>query len=388
MKILHAFSNWKWTGPAEPAVRLAAALQPLAEVEFACGACPHADLANLVQNAAKAAGLAVIDGLRLRKHFDPWHGARDYRRLRDLLSERRYDVVHAHLMNDHLLLGAAARSSTSRPRIVRTVYGGPDLSPVIRTALAFSRLTDGVLAASESAAAEVRRRTDLPAERLAVVPGAVDIERFAIPRLAPLRESLRAEFGFAADDVVFGIVARVQRHRRYDLLFEAFARVVAECPRAKLVVIGRGTHIEEVAEQPIARLRLERSVRLAGYREGESYVSALAGLDAAIFLVPGSDGSCRAARELLAAGLPLVVTPRGPLPEIVGDGECGIVANEEVEEFATALIAIATEHDRRRALSIAARSRAERLYSIAGQARLVLDFYTRMKEAGPWRRGS
>ncbi len=391
MKILHAFSNWKWTGPAEPAVRLAAALAKHVDVDFACGSCPHDDLENKVETAAKSHGLPLLEGLRLRKHFDPWNSARDYRRIREVLAERRYTLVHAHLLNDHLLFGAAARrtrGSGAPPLVLRTVYGGPDLSPRIRTALAFSRLVDGVVCASEAAAEEVRRRTAVPPERLIVVPGAVDVDRFAAPRLAPLRDAARAELGCRRDAVVLGIVARVQRHRRFDLLFEAFARAARVRPELELVIIGRGTHIEEIAHRPVARLGISDRVRFPGYREGGAYDALLAALDVGIFLVPGSDASCRAARELAAAGLPLVVTRRPPLPEIVGGDACGIVVDEEPDALAAAFVALAEDASRRAHLASASRARAVERFSVAGQAQDVLGFYRRVLEMGAWVRSS
>lgn len=387
MRILHAFSNWKWTGPAEPAVRLAAALQGDCEVDFACGQCPHPDLENLVAKAARGAGLSLIEGLRLRKHFDPLNGARDYKRLRALMGERAYTLVHAHLLNDHLLLGAAARRRRGGPLVVRTVYGGPDLAPRLRSKLAFTRLADGVICASDSAAAEVRARSRLPDERVITIPGAVDAERFSPRRLAPSRTAARAELGLADGDVAFGIVARVQRHRRFKLLFESFARALQTAPNARLVVIGRGTHFDEIATKPVAKLGIDDRVRFPGYREGEGYTALLSALDVGLFLVPGSDGSCRAARELMAAGLPMIVTPRPPLPEIVGGPASGIVVEETIDSLAGAITRLASDGSLRTEMSRSAHRRASEQFSLAVQSRAVLDFYRRIVELGPWRTG-
>lgn len=365
-------------------MRLAAGLRGHGDVEFACGACPHPNEVNRVANAATAAGLPLLSGLRLRKHFDPWNSGRDYRKLRDRIDSAGYDLVHAHLLNDHLLLGAAARRSRRQPRVVRTVYGGPDLSARIRSALAFSRLVDGVICATEDAAGEVRRKTSLPPERIELIEGAVDVERFAPERLTPLRDAARQELGCGQDDVVFGIVARVQRHRKYDLLFEAFAQAVRRDPRLKLVVVGRGTYFDEVALEPVSRLGISDHVRFPGYREGRDYDALLSAFDVGLFLVPGSDASCRAARELAAAGLPLLVTKRPALLEIVDHGARGVAVAEDPAEFAAAMLELAADAPRRAELAVVSRRNALERFSLDRQVERVARFYRRILEAGPW----
>lgn len=387
MRILHAFSNWKWTGPAEPAVALAARLARHHQVTLACGHCPYDDLENRVLAEARARGLDVLTELRLRKHFDPLTGVRDLARLTRWIRDQRPAVIHTHLLNDHLLAGAAGRRSGVGPAIVRTVYGGRDLARRIRSALAFRRLTDGVVAASAAAMDVVRERTALPAERRFVVPGAVDVERFAADRLSPLRRQAREELGLKPMQVAAGIVARIQRHRRFELLLEAFGKACREQPELRLVIIGRGTHEDELVRQPVARLGLEGKVLLAGYREAERYEQVLAALDLGLFLVPGSDGSCRAARELVACGLPLLVTERPPLDEIVRDGETGHVLREDAEEFARALVRLAGDDERRQAMGRAARRLAEQEFSQERQAERILEIYRVIEELGPYRAG-
>ncbi|MFH0946576.1 MAG: glycosyltransferase family 4 protein [Planctomycetota bacterium] len=382
MKILHAFSNWKWTGPAEPAVRLAESLLARHSVDFACGFCPYPDLENLVESAARAAGLELVTGLRLRKHFDPVTGVRDLAKLTRRVQSRGYDVVHTHLLNDHLLAGAAARRAGKSSIVVRSVYGGPDLSPRFRTALVFRRLTDGVFAASSAAAEVVRTRTNIAEERLFVIRGAVDANRFRPDALSALRDQARREFGFGPDDVVAGLVARIQRHRRFDLLLEAFSAAVLKEPRLRLLLIGRGTHQDELVGAPVRRLGLEEKVLLSGYREGEQFLALLAALDLGLFLVPGSDGSCRAARELAAASLPMIVTRRPPLPEIVEHGSNGWVVEEQVGELAGALASLAADPALRKAMGLASRSRAERLFSLEHQAEEVERAYERLLSLG------
>ena len=123
---------------------------------------------------------------------------------------------------------------------------------------------------------------------------------------------------------MIGISARVQRHRRFDLLLAAMARLARALPAARLLVVGRGTHLEETARRPAQRLGIADRVVFAGYRSAD-YPDVLRASDVFTLLVPGSDGSCRALLEAAACGIPAVTTSLGTLPEIVSDGETGFV---------------------------------------------------------------
>jgi glycosyltransferase involved in cell wall biosynthesis len=135
----------------------------------------------------------------------------------------------------------------------------------------------------------------------------------------------------------------MQPHRRFDLLLEAFRRAAAASNSTplRLVVLGRGTHAEEVARAPARALGIDSLVRFPGYIMGERYLGALAAFDAAILLVQGSDGTCRAIREAQAMGRPAIVSRRGILPEIVRDGETGIVVDEDPDSLAQAMLRLA-----------------------------------------------
>lgn len=167
----------------------------------------------------------------------------------------------------------------------------------------------------------------------------------------------------------------MQTHRRFEVLLEAVRRAVAEAPRLRLVVIGRGTNQETVAREPARRLGLGEVVRFPGYLDGDDYVAALAGLDAKIFLVPGSDGSCRAVREALAMGKPVVAARRGMLVEIVRDGETGLLVDDEPEALARALARLAGDGEARRRMGEAAGREARERFSIAAVAAEVVRIY-------------
>jgi L-malate glycosyltransferase len=369
LRVLHLFSNYKWTGPAEPAHALAAGLQRMGvEVVFRSSGHTKGDARNHVAERGAARGLAPVTDLGLGKHRHPLRDWRDARRLRGLLGAERFDLVHCHLPNDTRIARSALASGG--PRLVRTVYDTePERIPGfdwdgIRAARRVFVFARGV----ERAIAE----GGVPAQRIVHLEATVDLDRFTPGDGAAKRLAL----GFGPDDFVAGIVARVQPQRRFDLLLDAAERAAQVCPRFRLVVIGRGSKLDAVARDPArARGLLDRVVFFPGYFEGAEYVDVLRALDVKLFLVPGTDGSARAVREALACGVPVVCTRRGILPELVRDGVTGRVLDESPEAFAEALVALANEPAARRRLGEAARKDAEARFSLARQVETVAASY-------------
>src|SRR5258705_8902540 len=183
---------------------------------------------------------------------------------------------------------------------------------------------------SQRLAADTRAFLGGAADGVGVVAGVVDTERFARRRgRAQVGESL----GLKADQRVIGLVARLQPHRRVELVLEALARALRDAPGLRLLVVGRGTRAREVLDEPARRLGLEHAVIRAGYLRGDDYLDTLALMDALVYLVPGSDGSCRAALEAMAMGTPVIGSRRGVLPELIAGG-AGPVCDEGPEALA------------------------------------------------------
>ena len=209
---------------------------------------------------------------------------------------------------------------------------------------------------------------------LKLIEAGIDLSRFDPSRHE--RHAGRGKLGLAPEHVAFGIVARVQGHRRFDLLLEAFARVAGDHPEVRLVVIGRGTHIKPLLLDPVKAMGLSEQVLTTGYLRGEEFPEALCALDASLFLVPGTDGTCRALREQMAMGLPSIVTPRAPLPDIVEEGLSGLVVEESAAGLEQGLRRLVEEPAMRRRLAAGARDAARRRFDLAVQARAVEAFYS------------
>jgi glycosyltransferase involved in cell wall biosynthesis len=338
-------------------LRLALALRDRGhEVTLAAPEAPIPSGRSL-EREARAAGLLPSLALSRGRGLALPRDARDARALRALVAARGVELVHAWHTRDHLLGVMATTGRRKQTALVRSVRSAdpPLATPWTRWLL--GRATDALVCVSPGS---VERWRGLRGARPSFgVFGAVDPTRFyPAPAALAVRESL----GLKPEHRVVGIVARVQSHRRFDLLLGAAAELFRADPTARLLVIGRGTRHAELAEAPAARLGIADRVVFAGYRT-EDYADVLRTIDVFTLLVPGSDGTCRALLEAAACGVPAVVLHRGALPELVVHGETGLVVPETPSALAEAWGSLLRDAGRRGVLGRAAADRARRLFT-------------------------
>jgi len=409
VRILQLVSDWKWTGPAEPMLVLTRALRARGhEVELACPGPPPDANRSLWEEACRrhvAPFARLARGRGALQLGDRAEVARIARWLRPIAGGHGFDVVHCWHGRDHVLaaraLGrkpprrrgighAALRSASdpgSGPRLVRSWASAEPAPSWPWNRWLLGPGCDGLLCVSQGAVERHRRlRGGRP---IAGAPGAVEADRLMpVSAWEGAREAraMRAALGVAAEAPLIGVVARIQRHRRFDLLLAAMQRLVRQRPDARLVLIGRGTHAEAVAREPVRRLGLEGQVVFAGYRVSD-YATLLRTLDVFCFLVPGSDGSCRALLEAATVGLPLVGSRRGAIPEIVRDGVTGWLVEEDPDLLAEAWRALLADRIRRRAWGLAAARDARLRFAPERLAEVVEGFYESVVD-GPSREAS
>ena len=371
MRVLHLFSNWKWTGPAEHALITARNFfEKSYDLTFACGKPPQA-VEDSLQKRVQESGIPMEAAFYLNKHFNVWHTACDVLRLRNYLHKNNVDLIHTHLVNDHLIAALAVLSSSRKISLIRSLYDGTGQEITTRDRLLISHATDGVITVSEIAQRTIQKHSAIPPGKIWKICPGVDCNRFN-PSIDG--GAVRLRYGVGEDDPLVGIVARVQTHRRFASFIRAIKLVSREIPRIRVFIIGRGTHIQKVAIQPVKDMGLTDNVVFTGYHL-HGYPELLAALDLKVFLVPGSDGSCRAVREAMAMGKPVIVSNRGMLPEIVEDGVSGLVVDDTPENLAHAISALSKDDTVRKKMGEAARKRMSEEYNSTIQNEKIENVY-------------
>ncbi|XYH97819.1 glycosyltransferase family 4 protein [Sorangium sp. So ce1128] len=286
-------------------------------------------------------------------------------------------LVHTHNPGPHLygaLAAGLARAASfpgggGGPRVIHTKHGRnyPKQKRKVLVNRLAAALTDRVVAVSDdtrAVALEVERVD--PAKVVTILNG-VDPEVF---RPGDARVA-RARLGLPASGYHVGCVARLSPEKDHATLLTAFARLREVRPDAHLTVVGDGP-VRPALEQQAARLGLGGAVMFTGTR-GD--VAELLPAFDVFALASLTEGISLTLIEAASAGLPIVATRVGGNPEIVKEGETGLlVAPGSPEPLAAALEAIAVRDDRAE-VGMRGRARVIERFGIDRMVRAYEDLY-------------
>jgi len=378
LRVLHVLSNFRWTERAEPAADAALAQQRLGvEVTFACGRNQEgAPPIDSVEFHVREKGLNLVT-LELRKHFSPVSARRDLQHLRALIRDERFDVVHCHMPNALTLVCMAVATMPNRPLVVASCYDPDGYEWPLRFRLLCRRHTDGMIVIAPETVARVARQCGLTEQRIAVIEPGIDVDRFADRKDIGRLEDL----SIAPGAFVIGTVTSVGRRRRLDLLLGALSQLAPRYPQLCLLLVGRGK-LNQFVFRPAAEMGILDRVIIAGYCRDDRLVAAYHTMDLFAYTYPGTDKSCRAVREAMACGLPVVAVNVGFLPHLIEDGKTGFLSDLSVNGLAAALERALAARNHLAAFGAAAAAAARQRFSWKTHAERVLQFYEHLRTAG------
>lgn len=237
----------------------------------------------------------------------------------------RPDVLHAHMIHANLM-ARLVRVLAPVPAVVCTAHNTLEVGRSFRTErsthLAY-RFTDFLCDLTTQVSQEGYKRflegKAAHPKKLRFVPNAVDTRVFA-PN-PHLRLKLREELGIGGDAFVWLAVGRLEEAKDYPTLFRAFSRVLGEYPRARLLVAGQGS-LEVELRRLVESLGLQATVRFLGLRRD---VPALMNAADAFVMSSAWEGMPMVLLEAHAAGLPIVATNVGSIPDVVVSERTGFL---------------------------------------------------------------
>jgi sugar transferase (PEP-CTERM/EpsH1 system associated) len=223
------------------------------------------------------------------------------------------------------------------------------------------------------------RRTGFAARRISVIHNGVDGRRFHPD--AETRVQARRELGISADEFCIGSVGNLLPVKDHMTLLKAFDRIAGSSQACRLVLLGEGSERPRLEAFADAHPEWRKRVTFVGSsnRVGEM----LNALDA--YVLPSiSEGISNSLLEAMATGLPVVATATGGNPEVIVDGESGLLFPVgDCERLATILLELAAKKDRRVKLGQRALRRVADNFSIDSMVRNYAQMYESLVSVVP-----
>jgi glycosyltransferase involved in cell wall biosynthesis len=234
--------------------------------------------------------------------------------LRRSLRDHAVDVVHAHTAQA-VGVAALATAGTGIPLVVsrRVDFA---LNRNLGTKLKYASTAKFI--AISHAVAGVLERGGIARERICVVPDGVDVHR----RVEPASPDTLGALGIPRGAPLVVQVAQLVGHKDPLTFVRAMARVHEQVPNAAALMVGDGALGGEV-EREIRALGLDAVVRLAGYRTDADSLLAAATVAT---LSSSEEGMGSVLLDAFVLGRPVAATRAGGIPEVVVDGESGLLA--------------------------------------------------------------
>ena len=293
---------------------------------------------------------------------------------------RAAEIVHSHLLKADMVAALLAPLAGRRSGLVSSKHNDERalLNPVFsRVHGLLGRSPRKTIVLSDHVGEFIREHGRIPADRLVRIHYGHDHGPWeaAGDAAGEHRAAVRPELGFSVEDVVMICVARFAPQKAHDVLLEAFARARAEEPRLKLALVGDDPFGDgrERTEAVAAKLDLGDSVHFTGVRRDVPRLMAASD----VFVMSSLwEGFGLVFLEAMSTGIPVLATRVSGVPEVVADGETGVlVPPHEVEPLAEQMVALARDGDRRRALGQAGRARVRARFGIDRMVDQTLDVY-------------
>jgi glycosyltransferase involved in cell wall biosynthesis len=314
------------------------------------------------------AGVRFLPLERRRKvEFSPWM------RLERFLRRERIDVLHSHKFGSNVAGSFVAR--VARVPVVLAhehtwSYEGQPLRRFLDRELV-SRAADRMIAVSRE---DQRRMIEIeridPARTMFIPIG-------ILPSPPPDDRDIRAELGIAPAVPVIGLVGVMRPQKAHHVLLRAAARLTGEWPELQVVLVGDGPE-RAALEQLTRELGLESTVRFLGSRTDVPRV--LRALDIAA-CSSDFEGSPAAILEYMDAGLPVVATAVGGIPDLIEPGVHGLlVPAGDPDALAEALAELLRDPERARQMGARGQERRRSEFDLDVMIRRLEDLYLELLE--------
>jgi len=343
------------------------------------------ELINKQLATAKKQGIKLVDIPSLVRRISPLKDIKSFVYIFLILRTSKPDIVHTHTSKAGLI-GRLAAWMARVPMIIHTPHGhvfyghfGRSLSRIfLQMEKLLGRITDHLIALTpEEGNDYLSLRVSRP-NNTSVIHSGVDVRRFIEGTKERTRK--RKELGIPLDAIAVGYVGWLLPIKGVTYLVSAMAKVLERHPKSLLVLVGKGDDKaeEEIKlKEQVEKSGLDDKVRFLGWR---SDVDEIMGCFD-IFVLPSlNEGMGRVLVEAMAAGLPIVASRVGGIPDLLKDGQTGIlVPPADATALENAIFDLIEDKEKRKRLGQAGTKMCQH-YSTEAMVERIENLYTALLE--------
>lgn len=369
IRILYIIDYFHRTGGTER--HLAQLAQYLRKDSFDCEIVVFDLGKNVLIDEMRAAGISVIH-LPVAREYTPLALLRAWQ-LFKLMRNRRFDIVQTfHQKAD--TFGAVIAKLAGVKHVVSSKRDIAQLKKrhhfFMNRRLRF--LFDRVIVVADAVGKVVTAKEGIDQSRLLRIYNGVDTLKYAPPTEEEVAHE-RERLGFAADDLVAGMVAGFRPEKNHDVFFEGAVMAMRTIPSLKILAVGGGPLLEKFRD----RYRDETfSARIVFTGDVTDVARHIKAMDIGCLIPGGNEGFSNAVLEKMAMGLPMIVSDVGGNAEAVIDGQNGfVIAPGDAQGFCRALIHLCGDPERRAVMGRKSRQLGEENFSLERMCSEHVTFY-------------
>lgn len=340
------------------------------------------DKESYVPLFSEQVGIPIID-LRMKPPGNTLVKARAFlsglKRLYDIMRQNDIEVFQTFTHYSNMIgpfIGWLARVPVRVSSQRGTLQGVPAAFRLLDRVVANSALVQKMTTVSEGMRYFCVEVQKINSDKVLVIPNSIEVEKYNLEVCPHQRKQFLQELGIEQYSWIATTVARLHPVKGHTHLLKAIPRILERVPGVYFLFVGEGPLSEQIKKEA-HEMMIDDSVHFLAVRQDIPMILACSDL----FVLPSlSEGMPNVALEAMAAGLPVVATAVGGIPEIIEDGESGLlVPPADPHALAVAITRILTDPPQLKKMGSTARERIMNKFPTHANISAYEELYQRLR---------
>ncbi len=297
-------------------------------------------------------------------------------RLYLLLRREKYDIVHTHTSKAGALgrlaawLAGAGVIHTSHGHNFYGYFGSAKSNALVMVERLLTHVTDKITVLTEMEKDDLKSYGVASSGKVVVINSGVELEQYRDAEVNVNEK--RSELNLKNDSIIVAMVGRLEAVKGPEYFIEAVQPVMEKFPEAEFLIVGEGS-LRHSLKSRCRDLNISDRVMFTGWRED---IPELLKICDIVVLPSLNEAVGRILIEAGASGKPVVAANVGGIPEVVRDGETGLLfPSQNADALAGALLSLLEDEKKRRDMGKAAKMWVDGKFSASRMVQKFTDLY-------------